>query len=133
MRAKGLCSELRLGPKEHHPEAGVNEVCVLLMEEVMVQVGRWVWAPLGTAGNACSSPWGIIHVLRKVRSFPSAVFQESVPWDHGNIDPVTVVFVIALSVLVCASMSYTGFILWESGFVSWNIFGSFLCVMWSFC
>ena len=30
-------------------------------------------------------------------------------------------FVIAISILVCASMSYTGFVLWENGFVSWNI------------
>ena len=31
-------------------------------------------------------------------SLPSAVFQESVPWDHGNIDPIMVMFVVVVNV-----------------------------------
>ena len=47
---------------EHHPEIGLNKVCILVSEEIMVQVCRWVQALLGTAGEAFSHPWWIIHV-----------------------------------------------------------------------
>ena len=80
--------------------------------------------PLGLGGGEGAST--------KSEIIPFCCLSRVCTLDHGNIDPVTVVFVIALSELVCASVSYTGFVLWESGFISWNIFGSFLCVTWSF-
>ena len=39
---KVLVQSLDLVQGEHHPESSFNEVCILLMEEVLVQVGGWV-------------------------------------------------------------------------------------------
>ena len=58
---------------------------------------------------------------------PFSCQKGSVLWDHGNFDPIKVVVVIAMSVLVCASASYTGLISWENGFVLWGNLAVFLC------
>ena len=59
-----------------------------------------------------------------MRCFPSAAFQESEY--HGTVEiSILSCFVIALSALVCTSMLYTGFVSWESGFVSWNVLAVF--------
>ena len=47
---------------EHHPEASLDEICILVLEEVvLVQVGRWVQSPLGTAGAQFISPQQVVH------------------------------------------------------------------------
>ena len=61
-KVKVLFQGLDLLQGEHQPESGLNEVCILIMEEVPAQVGRWVWALLSTAGEMFSCPWWIVHV-----------------------------------------------------------------------
>jgi hypothetical protein len=53
---------VELGEWEHNPEACVNEVGELPVEEVPVHHSRWVCAALGIVDYLVGVPWGVIQV-----------------------------------------------------------------------
>ena len=50
-----------MGQREHHPKPGIDEVGILIMQEIMVQGGRWMGATVDTALDVFSTPRGIVH------------------------------------------------------------------------
>ena len=59
--AEVLVESLDLGQREDHPEAGVDEVGIVVTQEVTVKGGRWMRATLDTALYAFGRPRGIVH------------------------------------------------------------------------